>query len=225
MSTLILRWVFHNSPTWGADRLVLLALAHRADGNGRASPSLADLIELTQADRRTVQRSLRALESEGHVRKTTAGYTIVRKAKVPVSRKRLPDAVWAGMRELFRYEPTTGSERSLWGKVRGEIADAIGYRKGGEGYDVVRAEVVRRGNAIKQRYPTIHLSPMMLSRHWGAVGPKEQCLVCGSAYHDESVHAVEMKREEGKPATSEQVASIMTEYRKRHPTTRRKDTT
>jgi len=48
-------------------RCILLALAEHADGDGRCSPSLTRLAELTGADRRTVTRGLAELEARGLV--------------------------------------------------------------------------------------------------------------------------------------------------------------
>jgi len=50
-----------------APRCILLALAEHADEDGRCSPSLTRLAELTEADRRTVTRGLAELEARGLV--------------------------------------------------------------------------------------------------------------------------------------------------------------
>lgn len=55
---------------WGVDvspsaKLVLLALADRADAEGECFPSVADVVRRTNLGERTVQRELKALESAG----------------------------------------------------------------------------------------------------------------------------------------------------------------
>lgn len=202
MSWRVVRWVLRCSPAWGSDRLVLIGLAYRANAAGEAAVSIEDLQRLTQADRRTVQRCLRNLEAEKHVVRTADGWRVVMESPPPaVPRKRLADGVWAGLREALRYVPATKSEYAVWMKARNEIADALGYRKGGEGYEVVKGEVVRRVEEYRRRYPGAAVTPPALAKHWGELGPPESCLVCGSPLHAESVHPVE---DRVVPATDEE---------------------
>jgi pyocin large subunit-like protein len=82
VSVHVLSWVLKNSPTTLADRLVLIVLADHADGDGgNAYPSVQTVADEAKVSPRTVQRSLRVLESEGHILKrgvTRKGATIWR---------------------------------------------------------------------------------------------------------------------------------------------------
>jgi DNA-binding transcriptional ArsR family regulator len=58
-------WAWNCQGLTPGQRLVLLALAEHADDAGRCWPSLSRLAERTEVDRRTVTRSLAALETRG----------------------------------------------------------------------------------------------------------------------------------------------------------------
>lgn len=62
-------WVFEHSQSQGSARLVLLAIADRADEDGHdAWPSLAWLASKAKVSERTVRRALRELEAMGELR-------------------------------------------------------------------------------------------------------------------------------------------------------------
>lgn len=61
-------WVWEHSKAIGADRLVLLAIADNANDAGRdAYPSVATIAKKAKMDKRTVQRSIRALVALGEL--------------------------------------------------------------------------------------------------------------------------------------------------------------
>lgn len=76
-------WVFESSQSTGSDRLVLLAIADRANDEGRdAWPSVENIATKARMDVRTVQRSLRRLEALGELkldrrRGSSTRYTVV----------------------------------------------------------------------------------------------------------------------------------------------------
>lgn len=58
--------------TWGVDvpptqKLVLLALAHFADGEGRCFPKVETIVEHTGLSRRAVAGAIKALRDAGHI--------------------------------------------------------------------------------------------------------------------------------------------------------------
>jgi hypothetical protein len=61
-------WVWEHSRSVGADRLVLLAIADHANDSGSdAFPSLARIATRSKVDKRTAQRSIRALVALGEL--------------------------------------------------------------------------------------------------------------------------------------------------------------
>lgn len=64
MSNRILNRVFASSEARGADRLVLLALADRADDDGRCDPGIDDIAARARLNRATVFRSVARLEHQ-----------------------------------------------------------------------------------------------------------------------------------------------------------------
>lgn len=68
MSVRVMTWVFDHSRAEGSDRLVLLAIADRAnDEGGDAWPSLAWIAQKANLSERTVRRCLRSLEENGEI--------------------------------------------------------------------------------------------------------------------------------------------------------------
>ncbi|MET9055474.1 helix-turn-helix domain-containing protein [Streptomyces bacillaris] len=67
MSIKVTNWVWARSESRNGARLVLLALADRADDNGLAWPSIDDLVERTKLSRRAVQKGIAALVEEGEL--------------------------------------------------------------------------------------------------------------------------------------------------------------
>jgi hypothetical protein len=67
----VFTWVLENSPTKGADRLVLLVLASHArqDGEG-ARPSYATIGREANVNRSTVRKAMRRLREEGRIERT-----------------------------------------------------------------------------------------------------------------------------------------------------------
>lgn len=62
-------WVLHNSPTSGTDKVLLLGIANHADAEGRnAWPAVRTLAKYANLEPRGVQKALRRLEAEGHIR-------------------------------------------------------------------------------------------------------------------------------------------------------------
>jgi hypothetical protein len=83
MSIRCISWVLDHSDAQHAERLVLLALADRADDDGRAWPSVRDLATRARLSRRAVQVALRRLklaqsiEPAGLSRAGTTVYRII----------------------------------------------------------------------------------------------------------------------------------------------------
>jgi len=74
MSIKIMNWVWEHSTAKGSELLLLLAIADAADDQGRnAFPSISTLSGKTRMSRRTVQRLVVKLESDGHLRLSRAG--------------------------------------------------------------------------------------------------------------------------------------------------------
>lgn len=68
MSIRVMTWVWEQSRSAGADRLVLLAIADSANDAGRdAYPSLTTIAKKANLDKRTAQRSIRNLEALGEL--------------------------------------------------------------------------------------------------------------------------------------------------------------
>ncbi|MBA8825315.1 hypothetical protein FHX42_002666 [Saccharopolyspora lacisalsi] len=69
MSGKVMTWVWERSPTKGTELLMLLAIADNASDDGTdAFPSVRTLARKTRLDERTVQRVIRRLTDEGHLR-------------------------------------------------------------------------------------------------------------------------------------------------------------
>lgn len=68
MSIKVMNWVWEHSTAKGSELLLLLAIADTADDRGRnAFPSIATLAGKTRMSRRTVQRLVVKLETDGHL--------------------------------------------------------------------------------------------------------------------------------------------------------------
>lgn len=69
MSHVVVSWVLDQSKSRGADRLVLLVIAEHANDNGaNAYPSLTRIAKRANMDKRTAQRSIRALVASGELK-------------------------------------------------------------------------------------------------------------------------------------------------------------
>ncbi len=68
MSVRVMSWVWENSRSAGADRLVMLAIADAANDAGRdAYPSMTTIAKKARLDKRTAQRSVRNLQAMGEL--------------------------------------------------------------------------------------------------------------------------------------------------------------
>jgi hypothetical protein len=68
MSIKVMNWVWEHSTAKGSELLLLLAIADTADDRGRnAFPSISTLAGKTRMSRRTVQRLVVKLETDGHL--------------------------------------------------------------------------------------------------------------------------------------------------------------
>ena len=65
MSLRVMSWAFEESPTRGAERLVLLALAEYANDEGYCWPSMASTARKGGVTRRSVIRVIKRLEEKG----------------------------------------------------------------------------------------------------------------------------------------------------------------
>jgi hypothetical protein len=62
-------WVLYHSPTSGTDKVLLLGIANHADAEGKnAWPAVRTLARYANLEPRGVQKALRRLQSEGHIR-------------------------------------------------------------------------------------------------------------------------------------------------------------
>lgn len=69
MSIETMVWVLHQSPLRGAEKVILLGIANHADAHGEnAWPSVSTLARYANVSERSVQRSLKQMESDGHIR-------------------------------------------------------------------------------------------------------------------------------------------------------------
>lgn len=73
MSIKVTNWVWSRSESRNGARLVMLALADRADDNGFAWPSIDDLAERTRLSRRAVQKGIAALIESGELKVENGG--------------------------------------------------------------------------------------------------------------------------------------------------------
>lgn len=73
MSIKVTNWVWSRSESRNGARLVMLALADRADDNGFAWPSIEDLMERTKLSRRAVQKGIAALVDDGELKVDNGG--------------------------------------------------------------------------------------------------------------------------------------------------------
>ena len=62
-------WVLYHSPTSGTDKVLLLGIANHSDAEGKnAWPAVRTLARYANLEPRGVQKALRRLQSEGHIR-------------------------------------------------------------------------------------------------------------------------------------------------------------
>lgn len=73
MSFKVTNWVWARSESRNGARLVMLALADRADDDGLAWPSIEDLAERTKLSRRAVQKGIAALVEDGELKVENGG--------------------------------------------------------------------------------------------------------------------------------------------------------
>lgn len=73
MSIKVTNWVWARSESRNGARLVMLALADRADDNGFCWPSIDDLAERTNLSRRAVQKGIAALVEGGELKVENGG--------------------------------------------------------------------------------------------------------------------------------------------------------
>lgn len=117
MSIKIMTWVFDESPTEGAERLVLLALADNANDEGYCWPSLATIARKSGIDRRSTIRLIKKLEA---------------KQLLQVERRWNPDRL---INDTNRY-------RILWKVVRGGDYRSLGSDSRSPGSDTESLGVV-----------------------------------------------------------------------------------
>lgn len=75
MSIKVSSLVWQNGPDKSPDMLMLLAIADNADDDGTAWPSIETLARKCRVDRRTAQRTVRRLETDGWLSTVTGGGT------------------------------------------------------------------------------------------------------------------------------------------------------
>ncbi|MET7795730.1 helix-turn-helix domain-containing protein [Streptomyces decoyicus] len=118
MSIKVTNWVWARSESRNGARLVMLALADRADDKGFSWPSIEDLMERTRLSRRAVQKGIAALVEDGELKVENGGgrhrsnrYRIVPKPctsdAVNPEEQRTSDAVSA--LETAHFEQETAS--------------------------------------------------------------------------------------------------------------------
>ena len=73
MSIKVTNWVWARSESRNGARLVMLALADRADDEGLCWPSIEDLMERTRLTRRAVQKGIAALVENGELKVENGG--------------------------------------------------------------------------------------------------------------------------------------------------------
>lgn len=116
MSFKVTNWVWARSESRNGARLVMLALADRADDNGCAWPSIDDLVERTKLSPRAVQKAVTALVESGELEVENGGgrhrsnrYRIIPKPRtndgVTDEEPRTSDGVSA--EETPHFEPET----------------------------------------------------------------------------------------------------------------------
>lgn len=93
MSIKVTNWVWNRSESRNGARLVMLALADRADDKGFAWPSIDDLCERTKLSPRAVQKALLNLVELGELKVESGGGRRVRNRYTIVPKPRTSDGV------------------------------------------------------------------------------------------------------------------------------------
>ena len=93
MSIKVTNWVWARSESRNGARLVMLALADRADDEGRAWPSVEDLCERTRLSRRAVQKGIAELVRIGELKVEQGGGRHQRNRYRIIPKLRTSDAV------------------------------------------------------------------------------------------------------------------------------------
>lgn len=135
MAVAVVSAVFSDRTTFGAARLVLLALADRADGAGVTLCGTADVAERANVDQRWVRRLLQSLQASGHLvlRLRRGGRAMANVWQVTTGRTpEQADAEWAA-HPLNRGAPApvSGSGCAEKGGVQAPVLCEKGGRKGG----------------------------------------------------------------------------------------------
>lgn len=180
MSVQALSWVLEESLAKGGGRLVLLALANHAGTDGsRTFPSVETLAREARMTRSGVQKALRRLEAEGHIRTTgrtakgTIMYQILMGASVvgpPISKPAggLPRAE-KGPTSSARtnYEPTTepSGKRARAPELEPPEPDMDANGHAARGVYTRLFELSRRRKLASKAYPTMKGVRAALDRH------------------------------------------------------------
>lgn len=93
MSLKVTNWAWSRSESRNGARLVMLALADRADDNGFAWPSIEDLCERTRLSPRAVQKALANLVELGELKVESGGGRRVRNRYTIIPKPRTSDGV------------------------------------------------------------------------------------------------------------------------------------
>lgn len=93
MSIKVTNWVWARSESRNGARLVMLALADRADDDGKAWPSIEDLCERTLLSPRAVQKGIAKLVEIGELKVESGGGRRVRNRYTIVPKPRTSDGV------------------------------------------------------------------------------------------------------------------------------------
>lgn len=135
VSIKVTNWVWSRSESRNGARLVMLALADRADDKGLAWPSIEDLMERTKLSRRAVQKGIAALVEEGELEVENGGgrhrsnrYRIVPKPctsdAVTPEEPRTSDAVSALETAHFEQETASNLRETAHSATRNSVQSA-----------------------------------------------------------------------------------------------------
>lgn len=135
MSIKVTNWVWARSESRNGARLVMLALADRADDKGLAWPSIDDLMDRTKLSRRAVQKGIAALVEDGELMVENGGgrhrsnrYRIIPKPctsdAVTPEEQRTSDAVSDSETAHFEQETASDLRETAHSATRNSVQSA-----------------------------------------------------------------------------------------------------
>ena len=109
--------------------------------------------------------------------------------------------LWDALLEIFEYEPLTGSETKLWGKIIKSLKDA----------GATRESMIYVAKEFRKEFPSASLTPTALEKHYsryaGRFKKKKKVVLCEDCGIGNGLHLTDCPQVEARAAARASTSS------------------